>query len=140
MLFKHRSTRWILGGLAFGLLAAMYLFQRYDFSLVLGSFSPNTKFVLNKSLRFIVNDVACLALIAVIFNKVSYLRLSSVFFLGEMFILLPLYFIVKLSTEGNSEISSPLLSHFHRMIVNPLLMIVLMMGFFFQDHVSNKQG
>jgi exosortase F-associated protein len=116
----------------------MYLFQRYDFSLLLGSYSPNTRFVLNKSLRFIANDLACLVLIGTIFNKSRYLRLSSVFFVGEMFLLLPVYFILKLSMEGDSEISSPLLSQLHRMIVNPLLMIVLMMGFFYQDHFSKK--
>jgi exosortase F-associated protein len=138
VLFRHNSARWALGIFAVCLLAAAYLFQRYDFSSILGSYSPNTRFVLNKSLRFIANDAACLLLIAIIFNKASYLRFSSFFFVGEMFLLLPLYFILKLSLEGSSEISSPFLSQLHRMVVNPLLMIVLMMGFFYQDYFSKR--
>jgi len=53
----------------------------------------------------------------------------------EFFILLPIYFIMKLSLEGDSEISSPLLSQLHRMIVNPLLMIILILGLVYQDFV-----
>jgi hypothetical protein len=50
----------------------------------------------------------------------------------EVFLLLPAYFIVKLTLEGDSEISSPLLSQIHRLIVNPLLMFLLMVGFVYQ--------
>jgi exosortase F-associated protein len=138
VLFKHNRDRWIIGAFAISLLAATYLFQRLDISSLLGSFSSNMRFVLNKSIRFIANDIACLLLISAVFNKPAYLRLSSVFFIGEMFILLPLYFVLKLSLEGDTEISSPLLSQLHRMIINPLLMIVLMMGFFYQDYFSKK--
>jgi len=50
-------------------------------------------------------------------------------FLAELFILLPVYFALKISLEGDAEISSPLLSQLHRMIVNPLLMLVLIMDY-----------
>ena len=120
------------------MLLMVYLFQRIDFSNLMGIAAPNLKFVFNRSVRFLVNDIACLLLIASIFNKSSYFKLSAWLFLIELLILLPLYFIVKLSLEGDSEISSPLLSQWHRMIVNPLLMIVLMVGFFYQDYFYKK--
>lgn len=86
-----------------------------------------------------VNDIACLLLVAAIFNKPSYLRLSAWIFLTELLVLLPIYFTLKLTLEGDSEISSPLLSQLHRMIVNPLLMIVLIMGFVYQDYFWKKK-
>lgn len=86
-----------------------------------------------------VNDIACLLLVAAIFNKPSYLRLSAWIFLTELLVLLPIYFVLKLTLEGDSEISSPLLSQLHRMIVNPLLMIVLIMGFIYQDYFWKKK-
>ena len=86
-----------------------------------------------------VNDIACLLLVAAIFNKPGYLRLSAWIFLTELLVLLPIYFVLKLTLEGDSEISSPLLSQLHRMIVNPLLMIVLIMGFIYQDYFWKKK-
>jgi exosortase F-associated protein len=66
------------------------------------------------------------------FKERKYLTLSFYLFLVEVGLLLPIYFIVKLSLEGDSEISSPLLSQIHRLIVNPLLMFLLMVGFIYQ--------
>ena len=129
-----------MGGLALVTLMVMYLFQRFDFSILTGEHSDNVRFIINKSVRFLVNDVACLALILAIFNKPNYLRLSAWIFLTELLVLLPLYFTLKLTLEGDSEISSPLLSQLHRMIVNPLLMIVLMMGFVYQDYFWNRKN
>ena len=129
-----------MGGLALVTLMVMYLFQRFDFSILTGEHSDNVRFIINKSVRFLVNDVACLALIVAIFNKPNYLRLSAWIFLTELLVLLPLYFTLKLTLEGDSEISSPLLSQLHRMIVNPLLMLVLMMGFVYQDYFWNRKN
>ena len=138
LLLKHKLSRWVIGSVALAALAAMYLFQGFDFSGLAGGHSANVRFIINKSVRFMVNDLACLSLIVAIFNKPSYLRVSAWIFLAELLVLLPLYFIVKLSLEGDSEISSPLLSQWHRMIVNPLLMIVLMIGFLYQDYFWRK--
>jgi exosortase F-associated protein len=71
-------------------------------------------------------------LIFAIFRRKSYLLIALYVFVFELFILLPAYFAIKLSLEGDTEISSPLLSFVHRLIVNPMLMLVLMAGFFYQ--------
>ena len=138
-LLKNRWLRWILGSLALITLAGMYLFQRFDFSILTGEHSSHIRFIINKLARFMVNDIACLLLVAAIFNKPGYLRLSAWIFLTELLVLLPIYFVLKLTLEGDSEISSPLLSQLHRMIVNPLLMIVLIMGFIYQDYFWKKK-
>ncbi len=140
VLLKHNGARLIAVFMAMTMLGATYLFQRLDYAAWLQIDSMNGKFVFNKTLRFLLNDAACLLLIAAVFNKSSYLRISAWVFLAELFFFLPLYFILKLSLEGNSEISSPLLSQLHRMIVNPLLMIVLIMGFVYQNYFWNKKA
>jgi len=62
-------------------------------------------------------------------NKKKYVTVSfSLFLLNSLFCYT--LFLFKLFFEGDAEISSPLLSQFHRMIVYPLLMIVLMLGSF----------
>lgn len=127
-------------------LAAVYLFQRFDylnFFLILtgaknASPHPYTFFIVNKSLRLIINDLACMLIIYSIFQQKKYLQLSLYVFLFELIVLLPGYFVLKLSLEGDSEISSPLLSQIHRMIVNPTLMILLMAGFFYQRRRSKQ--
>lgn len=132
--------------MALSTLAAVYLFQRFNylnFFLMLtgtqnASVHSYTFFVVNKSLRLIINDLACMLLIYAIFQQRKYLQLSLYVFLFELLVLLPAYFVLKLSLEGDSEISSPLLSQIHRMIVNPTLMILLMAGFFYQRHKSHK--
>jgi exosortase F-associated protein len=133
-LLTHSRSRWVLGLLAVVLLSATYLFQRLDFAGYAGIDSAVPRFIANRTLRFLLNDCACLMLVVAIFNKASYLRLSFWVFLAELLVLLPIYFIVKLSLEGDSEISSPLLSQIHRMIVNPLLMLVLIAALLYQDY------
>lgn len=121
-------------------LVLVFVFQRFNYAIALTSFlpeglqitQPNTIFIINKTIRLVLNDVACMVLIYAWFKERKYLTLSFYLFLVEVFLLLPIYFIVKLSLEGDSEISSPLLSQIHRLIVNPLLMFLLMVGFIYQ--------
>lgn len=77
-------------------------------------------------------------LIKSFFNEPKYVRFAFYIFLFEIAVLLPLYFIVKLGLEGDSEISSPLLSQIHRMIVNPTLMILVMAAFLYQKFKSRE--
>ena len=135
-MFIRSPQRIILACAGLLILLAMYLFQRFSFAALLpgdlASTSPHTVFVINKATRLIINDAACFILIFAIFREAKYLRLSFYVFLFELLVLLPIYFLFKLSLEGDSEISSPLLSQVHRLIVNPMLMILLMAGFFYQ--------
>jgi exosortase F-associated protein len=138
-----QTPKWIRSSfilLSMVMLLATYLFQRTNWvALFLPSadFHPYVVFILNKTCRLVVNDLACFLLIFALFQDKRYLKLAWWLFLFELLILLPVYFIIKLTLEGDSEISSPLLSQVHRLIVNPMLMILLMLGFFYQRSKNN---
>lgn len=132
--FKKRAVLFLF---AFLVLIAVYVFQRFSyihmFFGVENDLHPYTIFVFNKSVRLILNDTACLFIIYALFYDIKYVRIGGFVQLLEMFFILPLYFVIKLSLEGDSEISSPLLSQLHRLIVNPTLMVLLMIGFYYQN-------
>jgi exosortase F-associated protein len=125
----------------------VYLFQRVSFATglavwmpsILTPQSPSVIFIIDKTLRLLINDTACLLIIYGWFQKKVYVQAAFYLFLIEFFFLLPMYLAIKLSWEGPSEISSPLLSHIHRLIVNPLMMILLMGGFACQRMSAQKQ-
>lgn len=126
-------------GLACLMLAMVFIFQRFDYFRFLQALFgqsnagwPYTAFVVNKVIRFLINDAICIFFIYVLFKEEKYLRVAFYVFLVELLIILPLYFWIKLSTEGDSEISSPLLSQIHRLIINPTLMILLIVSFLYQ--------
>jgi hypothetical protein len=130
----------LLISVALLVLVLVFIFQRFNYAEALTSFLPlafrienaNAIFVINRTIRLILNDLACMALIYALFGKRHYLLLAFYVFLIELFFLLPLYFVIKLTLEGDTELSSPLLSHLHRLIVNPLLMLLLMAGLLYQ--------
>ncbi len=94
--------------------------------------SPNLTFAINRFSRLLLNDIFMLLIIVSWFHDRSVTRLAISIQLIDMFILLPLYLVLKLRWEGDAEISSPLLSQFHRLIVNPTLMILLFPAVYFQ--------
>jgi exosortase F-associated protein len=115
-------------------LALVYLFQE---SLVITLFTNSSvnrevAFVFKKLLRVILNDSLMLLLIHAWFYNPKVSRLAFGLQLVDTLILLPIYLFLKLSMEGDSEISSPLLSQLHRLIVNPTLMILLIPALYFQ--------
>lgn len=121
------------------MLVMVFVFQRFDYfgfiqSLFRFSNSiwPYTAFVVNKVIRFLINDSICIFFIYVLFKERKYLHVAFYLFMVELFIILPLYFWIKLSTEGDSELSSPLLSQIHRLIINPTLMILLIVSLLYQ--------
>lgn len=132
--FKKRATIFMVALLV---LVIVYVFQKFSYyHFFFGletNIHPNWIFVVNKSIRLTINDTACLFIIYALFYDQKYVRVGSYVQLIEMFFILPLYFAIKLSLEGDSEISSPLLSQIHRLIVNPTLMVLLMIGFYYQN-------
>jgi exosortase F-associated protein len=127
----------LIAGALLGLFL-VYLFQRIDYlgavakGLGMPEFSETVSFVVNRSTRLIVNDLLCIALVSLFFNDPRFSRLAFWLFVVELLVLLPLYLVIKLGAEGPSEISSPVFQPLHRLIVNPLLMIILIAGMHFQ--------
>lgn len=141
------KIQWRVSMIAFSmaLLFLVYLFQRFNYAGVFYNLTsidqltnPNAVFAINRTIRLIINDGLCMLLIYALFQKKSYLKLSGILFVFEVLVLLPLYLWIKLSWEGPSEISSPLLSPIHRMIVNPLLMIVLIAALYYQQYITAR--
>ena len=126
--------RIILFGVAGIGLSLVYLFQQSDivYWMTRNSDHPNVHFVINRGVRLLLNDIFMLLFIAAWFQDRSISKLALTIQLIDFFLLLPVYLIVKLSWEGDSEISSPLLSQFHRLIVNPTMMILLVPAVYFQ--------
>lgn len=137
---KHKWSRWVLGIGAVVLMALLYVFQRkwlwFENIPVEGQWRY-LPFIVNRSLRLLLNDSFCLVLFLAIFNRTQEVKLASLVFLVEFLVVLPMYLVLKLSMEGDSEISSPLLSFIHRLIVNPLLMMILLVGLWYQKHRMN---
>jgi exosortase F-associated protein len=128
-----RATLFFLG---LAILGLVYVFQRINLAVLLGDFHPNVIFVITRTTRLILNDLACFLIIFALFREAKYLKIAFWVFLIELLVILPVYLVIKLSMEGNSEISSPLLSQVHRLIVNPMLMILLIIGFIYQKFTS----
>lgn len=126
-----------IGGIG---LALVYLLQNKDWASIFvdKTADPNTHFVIQRVLRVLFNDLSMTAILVGWFASKNVFRLALVIQLIDLFVLLPIYLFIKLSIEGNSEISSPLLSQFHRLIVNPTLLILLIPAVYFQ-RFSNKE-
>lgn len=116
------------------ILAMVYVFQRINLAGTFGNWSANATFIINRTSRLIFNDAACFLIILAVFRERKYLRIAFWVFVAEVMLILPAYLVVKLRLEGVSEISSPLLSQVHRLIVNPMLMILLIAGFVYQKY------
>lgn len=117
--------------------ALTFLFQDFSSLDSLG-WSEATTFILRKVIRVVLNDFFMLLFMVAWFHDRNVTRLAVAIQVIDGLILLPIYLYWKLTVEGPSEISSPLLSQFHRMIVNPTLMILLIPAVYFQK-ISRKQ-
>jgi exosortase F-associated protein len=121
-------------------LVIVFLFQQTGFlgQLVNKASHPYLSFSFNRTVRLLLNDFFMLLLLAGWFRSRSVLQLAFAIQLIDFFVLLPVYLLVKLNVEGDIEISSPLLSQFHRLIVNPTLMILLIPAVYFQRFIKKE--
>ena len=121
-------------GIAVVGLAAVYISQNADILNLCDSctFHPYTHFVVRKIFRVLLNDTFMLLFIQGLFRDQSVTRLALYIQLVDTLVLLPVYLIIKLTYEGDAELSMPLLSQLHRLIVNPTLMVLLIPAVYYQ--------
>jgi exosortase F-associated protein len=133
-------NRIVLGAISLAGLGLVYVFQQVNYFRFLFSteVSANSIFIFNKTFRLLINDLLCVILIIALFENRKFVKMAFLILLIELLVILPLYFLIKLKTEGDTEISSPLLSQIHRLIVNPTLMVILIAGFYYQKFFSAK--
>jgi len=108
-----------------------FLFQEFSF-VDKWEISEEMKFAIKKIFRVLLNDFFMLVFITVWFKDRKITQLAILIQLIDGLFLLPIYLYLKLSIEGIAEISIPLLSLFHRLIINPTLMILLIPAVYFQ--------
>lgn len=124
----------VIGAMGVAGLALVYLFQRTDVLALISQtpLSPEMHFSINRLTRIFLNDIFMLLVLYALFTDTRILKLALWVQAIDLLALLPLYLVIKLSLEGDSEISSPFLSQFHRLIVNPTLMILIIPAVYYQ--------
>jgi len=127
-------TKWLIILISVSGLLAVYLLQR-DITAALSALglSNFTLFAATKSLRFLLNDLLMILLIhGIFFNRKYTLLAFYVQLFGILIILIP-YLILKchyMSYNG------PLISYLHRLIVNPLLMLLLIPALIYKQKID----
>lgn len=124
----------MIAGALLGLLL-VFLFQRIEVAGALGVHDKIWLFVTNRTIRFILNDLLSLMLIYGLFPHRKYILFAiGVQIFGLVFILLP-YFILKFQYPSYN---GPLISFLHRLVLNPLLMLLLIPAFYLQNQNAGK--
>lgn len=135
-----------LGGLG---LFAVYFFQHYlDFYNLLQFKAPREimyssdyqavdvwEFSVNKVFRYLVNDLFAMAIIAALFPEQRYIRFAVVVLLFGLLILSPSYIALYLWQPAGF---SSLIGHLHRLVMNPLLMMLLIPAFYYQKQLLKQ--
>ena len=94
------------------------------------------KLVFSKAFRYLLNDVLGLMVIWGLFQNRTYLQFAVYVFLFGFFILLPIYLV--LVTNFYVE-ARPFLNHLHRVVLNPVLMMLLIPAFYCQQSLRTRR-
>jgi exosortase F-associated protein len=95
------------------------------------------EFVAVKIVRYLLNDLGAIAIIYGLFGQGKYMRFAWLVMLLGGVVLLPTYLWLKIH-EGPGM--SALLQQLHRLTVNPVLMLVLIPAFYYQQLLEKKRG
>lgn len=119
-------------------LLAVFLFQRFNLAAyVWDGLSNIQQFMINRTVRFLLNDVLAILLIYALFREKKYVVFSVyVQLFGLIFFLIP-YFLLKLQWPSYN---GPLVSFLHRLILNPTLLMLLIPAFFYQRHLNRLKN
>jgi exosortase F-associated protein len=130
-------VRWLLGIASVSGLLLIFLFQRFDWTRMIGltDLTNIERFVVNRSIRFVINDVLGVLLVLSLFGKKN-LAIIAVYvqILGFVFVMIP-YVILKLNYPSYN---GPMINFLHRLILNPLLIYLLVFFFWYQK--INKEN
>jgi exosortase F-associated protein len=128
-----RNLRIIIGIFSVAGLVLVFLFQRQDIASYMGIEQNIWKFIVNRSIRFVVNDVLAILLIYALFAERKYVLFAIwVQVFGMVFVLIP-YFILKFNYPGYN---GPLISFLHRLVLNPTLILLLIPAFYYQRKIG----
>jgi exosortase F-associated protein len=127
------TRRWVLGLLGFVGLIIVYLFQKVNLAEILGVKQAINQFLVNRSIRFFLNDLLTILLIYSLFGKKKYVVFSIWVQLIGMFLFLIPYFYLRVNFP---TLHGPMINFLHRLIMNPILLLLLIPAFYFQQSRS----
>jgi exosortase F-associated protein len=126
---RQHKFRLLLAVVSVTGLVVVFLFQRQDVASILGIQDKFWRFILNRSIRFLINDGFTILLIYAIFYERKYVIFAVwVQVFGTLFVLLP-YFVIKFYLP---TYNGPMVSFLHRLILNPTLLLLLIPAFYYQ--------
>ena len=134
MQWQISGGRWAIIAAALTGLLLVYLLQKDITWLLAGlGLSKFQLFATTKTIRFLLNDLLMILLIHGIFYKKTYTLFAFyVQLFGIVFILAP-YLIIK---YHYTAYNGPLISYLHRLVVNPLLMLLVIPAFIYKQEVK----
>jgi exosortase F-associated protein len=129
----NKRSRWVVGIFCVIGLILTYLFQRISWTSIGGHYSPTVELIVNKSIRFVLNDFLMLGLLFALFPYKKYMQIAIFIQIAGVFLFLIPYFILKLAFD----FTNPTTAFLHRLVVNPVALILLIPAFHY--HHQNKQ-
>lgn len=115
----------------------IFLFQRFDLAGWMGLQTGNTaRFVVNRSIRFLLNDLFAIGLIFALFYERKYMIFAIVVQVIGMVVFLIPYFLLKIEYPGYN---GPMISFLHRLVLNPTLLLLLIPAFYVQKHSPTQK-
>ncbi len=131
-----KGIRILIGLLSAAGLVAVFLFQGTDIANLLGYGDPAIhRFLINRTIRFLLNDAFAIGIIYALFNEKKYVIFSLYVQLAGVILFLIPYFILKLYW---TTYNGPMISFLHRLILNPTLLMLLIPAFYYQRKNRNK--
>jgi exosortase F-associated protein len=137
-MISQKHIRLATGILSLSGLIVIFLFQGVDLAGKMNITNDSLhSFLVNRTIRFILNDFFAIGLIYALFGLRKYVVFSVwVQLAGMVFFLFP-YFVLKLYFPSYN---GPLISFLHRLILNPILLLLLIPAFYYQQKLAGKQS
>lgn len=129
------KIRWSLVALGALTIVLVYLFQDALFPVTSPKEGKTLAYLSQKVVRFLVNDLAVILIIYGLFRQKSLVKVAFIVQVGEVLLLLIPYLILKLQFPSYN---GPFISHLHRLVVNPLLMLMLIPIFYYKEYYLNE--
>lgn len=134
MTASSNTFRWVIGSMAVAGLMLVFLFQHLNVAAyVTGEGRTIESFLINRTIRFLLNDFFAIVLIYALFPYRNYLVFSLWIQLAGVIIILIPYFLLKIKFP---LYNGPLLSFLHRLIMNPTILLLLIPAFYYQRYVE----
>jgi exosortase F-associated protein len=128
--------RIVIGIICIAGLVTVFLFQQIDVASLIGFDTRMSRFLVNRTIRFLLNDAFALGLIFSLFHERKYVVFALyVQIAGTVLFLIP-YFILKIYFPAYN---GPLINFLHRLILNPTLLMLLIPAFYYQKFVNPKK-